>query len=248
MPSTPSTPATPRRKPHRRRVRVAIALIATVVIGLVMFLVIRIQGHVSGEEFSPIDFQQRRFSFYEIPLIHVQITPIRRVGTTTDTARYLRRHSLLATPPRTAATWHLVRIGRRVVRSTAGDAELLTEQLSFRRDGEPHWKRWSEEHPDRAQVFWPVIQKLAVRELYILMPELFERAQRSTSAGGLRASIVRYLGHEYRRLVEEMRAAGREGLAEQLSREAAEDYPERAGEATSGRPDPADQPDPADSA
>lgn len=240
---TPASPVTPDRKPIRpkpirRRVRVAIALIATVVIGLAMFLIVRIQGYVSGEEFSPVDFQQRHFSFYEIPLIHVQITPIRRVGTTTSTARYLRRNSLLTTPPPTAATWHLVKISRRIVRSTPGDAELLTDQLTFRRDGDPHWKRWSQEHPDQARIFWPVIQRLANRELYILMPELFERAQRSTSADSLQASIDEFLRQEYHELVDEMRAAGRQELAEQLSREAAEDYPDRVDEATPDHADP----------
>ena len=31
--------------------------------------------------------------------------------------------------------------------------------------GEEYWRKWSVDHPAKAQTFWPVIQKLALREL-----------------------------------------------------------------------------------
>ena len=193
---------------------------------LVLFLIVRVQGFVNGEEFSPTDFQQRSFSFYEIPLIGVQITPIRRAGSTTETARYLRQNSLIRSQPGSPPLWHLVRITRRLLGSTPADAQLLVEQLSLQPRREPHWKKWSIEHPEHARVFWPVIQRLATRELYILMPALFEQAQRHQSPSELQEAIDRYLRREYRELILEMRAAGRDELADQLLLEAKEDYPD----------------------
>ena len=59
-----------------------VTVVASLIMVAVLFLLIRLQGHVRGVEFAPTHFQQREFSFFEIPLIHVQITPIRRSATT----------------------------------------------------------------------------------------------------------------------------------------------------------------------
>ena len=78
----------------------------------VLFIVIRTQGFVSGQEFSPTHFQQREFSFYEIPLIHLQITPIKRSGSTPSTATYVRQNSADHAPYRRPHHWHLVSLSR----------------------------------------------------------------------------------------------------------------------------------------
>ena len=46
-----------------------------------------LQGNISGTEFSPTHFQQRDFGFYEIPLIHLQISPIKRSASTPSTGQ-----------------------------------------------------------------------------------------------------------------------------------------------------------------
>ncbi len=193
---------------------------------LALYAIVRYQGHVTGEEFSPTHFQQRTFAFYEIPLIHVQITPIRRTGSTTETARYLRHESLIQSKPGPPQLWHLVHLDRGMIRSTPADAQLLVTQLSLRPQGGLYWKSWSEQHPDRARVFWPVIQRLAVRELYVLVPTLFEIAQQDLGPQELQQTIDRYLRREYRKLIREMQAADRHELADQLLQEASEDFPD----------------------
>ena len=45
-----------------RSVKKWATLIATLILAFVLFIVIRTQGFVSGEEFSPTHFQQRSFS------------------------------------------------------------------------------------------------------------------------------------------------------------------------------------------
>lgn len=227
-----NTPARPERgkaraaSPKRRRTQGVIALIGGCVMALVMFLIIRIQGPVAGREFNPDDFRQRDFSFYEIPLLRLQITPIRRRSSTPDTAQFLRRKSLI--DPRSGETnrWDLVEITRGLSGEIPADARLLVEQLSLRRDGDGYWQTWSERHPEHARRFWPVVQRLSRRELYLLLPPLFEIAQNEGTADELSEAVREHLRQQYSDLIADMREAGREELAEALLREATEDFPE----------------------
>lgn len=180
---------------------------------------------MSGKEFSPTHFQQRDFSFYEIPLIHLQITPIKRSGSTPRTATYLRQNSLITPGSGTPTTWHLVSISRGLTGTTPADANLLIDQLNLQIKADEFWRTWSIDHPKRAKAFWNVIQKLALRELYILMPQLFELAQIDQTPQQLQESLDDLLRRQYRGLILDMRAADRDQLADQLLAEAIKDYP-----------------------
>ena len=192
---------------------------------LVLFVIVLTQGSVSGQEFSPTHFRLRNFSFYEIPLIHVQLTPIQRSGSTPQSATYVRQTSLIPVTPGAPTQWHLVQISRGLTGTTPADADLLVQQLALHVDGNAYWKQWSKDHPNRAKVLWPVIQRLAKRELYLLMPSLFELAQRDQSADQLAAALDRQLRRNYHGLIADMIAADREDVAGQLAREALSDYP-----------------------
>ena len=201
-------------------------ILVAVAISAVSFLIIRTQGYVEGQEFSPTHFQARDFHFYEIPLLHLQMTPIRRSSSTPAVATYVRQNSLIGPVPTGSPTqWHLVHLRRGFANSAPADAELLVNQLQLVGGGDAYWRLWSKERPEQAKRFWPIIRRLAERELYVLMPRLFEIAQRSGSPKQLSADIDRELKHRYAALIHDMRDAGRKDLAEQLRREAADDYP-----------------------
>ncbi len=195
-------------------------------LSLVLFVIVKTQGYVSGREFSPTHFQQRDFSFYEIPLIQLQITPIKRKGSTPQTAVYLRQNSLIKTYTGVPKIWHLVSISRGLTGSTPADANLLLDQLNLRSSGDAYWRKWSMDHAKHAQVLWPVVQKLSQRELYILIPELFELAQLEQTPEQLAARIDRWLPNRYHSLVRDMQASNRLELAQQLLDEAIVDYPD----------------------
>lgn len=200
-------------------------VISTLVFILVLFIVVRTQGYVSGFEFSPSHFQQREFSFYEIPLLHVQITPIKRSSATPVTAIYVRQNGLIPIPTGTPQDWQLVSISRGLTGSTPADAQLLVDQLQLGTDDE-YWRTWSKDQPKQAKVLWPIIQDLSARELYILMPPLFELAQIDHTPEDLRAAIDDRLQSEYIQLIQDMRDADRDDLATELLSEAISDYPE----------------------
>jgi hypothetical protein len=225
--STDSDPAS--GDPFARRDRVVrrvVTGVAALIVILVVFLVVWVQGNVSGLEFSPTHFQQRSFRFFEIPILHLQITPIRRAAQTPSTANYLRLNSLIQTPSTPPDAWHIVSIRRGITGTTPGDASLLTEQLELEDGADAYWRTWSIDHPKRAKVLWPVIQQLAVRELYMLMPPLFELAQREQTAAELQSAIESRLEQDYASLVQDLRRAGRDELADQILAEAREDFPE----------------------
>lgn len=200
--------------------------IAFLVVIVVVFFVIRGQGYVQGVEFSPTHFQQREFSFYEIPLIHSQITPIKRTSTTPRTATYVRQNGLIPASFGAPTVWHLASISWGLSASTPADAQLLVDQLELGASSSDYWRSWSKDHPQQAKVFWPIIQKLAIRELYMLMPPLFEIAQNDQSPEDLDNAVKERLQQDYFELIQDMRTAKKADLAQELLAEAISDFPD----------------------
>ncbi|EMI19270.1 hypothetical protein RMSM_03806 [Rhodopirellula maiorica SM1] len=201
-------------------------MIGTILVSLFVLLFVRTQGFVSGREISPDTFVMRDFQFYEIPIVHLQITPIRRTASTPKTATYLRQKKLIGNPSSPSSRWDLVNISRGFTGGTPLDGQLLVDHLSLEHQGNAYWRQWSIDHPGQAKVFWPVIQRLANRELYLLMPPLFELAQRQQTAAELSAEIDQLLVIQYRDLILDMRSAKRDELANGLLNEALSDFPE----------------------
>ncbi len=216
------------KKSSDQTVKVLIIVIAAVVLLVVGFFVIWVQGSVRGSEFSPTHFQQRDFHFYEIPLIRLQITPIRRSVSTPGTAKFLRQKSLIQAPKGQPAYWHLVSIGRGISDLTAADAQFLINQIQMEQDGVMYWENWSTDHPKSAAILWPIVQKLAKRELYVLLPKMFEIAQGNQSPTELESDFDSYLISQYTSLIQDMVAADRDEVARQLVAEAKTDYPDAA--------------------
>lgn len=209
-----------------KKARVWITAIAAILLILVIGLVIFTQGHVTGTEFSPTHFQTRKFDFYEIPILGLQITPIKRTGTTPTTATFLRQNSYIPVPNGQPDTWHLVRIDRGLSERTPADASMLVDQFSLRQSGDDYWEKWTTDHPAAGKVLWPEISKLAVRELYVLIPALLEQAQNTTDPAALATFIAEYLPDQYARLISDLRQAGRGDVAAGLLDEAIADWPD----------------------
>ncbi|MGB7328218.1 MAG: hypothetical protein WBD31_25305 [Rubripirellula sp.] len=218
------------RRKDNKTARIWVSIAAGVMLAIVGFLIIRTQGFVSGSEFSPTHFQKRDFRFYEIPLVHLQITPISRSSSTTQAARYLRQKNLIPVVTGPPDVWHLVQISRGLTGATPLDAQLLTDQLELSLGSDAYWEKWSTDHPKMAKVLWPVVQRLAQRELYVLIPRLMEIAQLQSatdqSPADLQNAIDQYLPEQYASLIVDLREAGRRELADGVRQEATADYPD----------------------
>lgn len=206
---------------------ISVSSIMTVILvgGFVLF-----KGNVSGYEFAPSHFQTREFSFYEIPYLEIQISPIRRSVVNDKLARQLRTQSLVTIPRgRKPNTWHLVSL-RRGPTLTPALASLLVDSMRIGGlSGNLYWVSWISDHPNRAAVLWPTVQQLAERELYVLIPELLELARSfpgDDDAASFQTAADELLVGQYVSLIADLRLADRAPLAEELLREALQDYPD----------------------
>ncbi|MEM6778501.1 MAG: hypothetical protein AAF670_12655 [Planctomycetota bacterium] len=221
--SVEETPKTIRTRPGRLA-NIWITLVSVLMIAVLLFVMEVWFGHVVGVEFEPNQFQVRSFQYYEIPWIQIQLTPIRRTVSSPETARYLTQNSLLG--PAGKPRWDLVSVARSRGNPRFADAALLTDQLELERQGQAVWKKWSQDHPKLAAILWPRVASLARRELYLLIPDILWHMRSWDDPATASAWIDTYLQTELVDLVVDMRAAGREQLANELLAEALVDYPD----------------------
>lgn len=162
-------------------------------------------GFVQGQEFAADSFSRRQFSFYEIPLIRLQVTPIDRQDVTNDLELYLIAQKLvvdLKKPP-AAKRWDLVIAERGLVPEarrlvSQGDARILCEYLDASDDkGNRIWLDWSKQHLEAAKVVWPAVGKVAGQELYAFAPELLVLARDTSDPKQVQAELDSYLAEKY---------------------------------------------------
>jgi hypothetical protein len=249
-------------------IAISCSLIVLFLAGIVYFL-----GQVQGREFAASHFEIRRFSFTEIPLLRMQITPIQRVSETSGLQSYLVTSSLISRPAGQPADWDIVELTRFGASTSPADAKLLTDFLDtdathYSVQSQRYWHQWSIQNPKHAAILWPLVQKLAQRELYVLVPSVFQIADSAAprspgvavaspaaqtavgpaagqpspapsvvaadpkavarSVDAMRDRLQQFLITSYVGLIEDMRAAGMDDVAESLRQEAASDYPAEA--------------------
>jgi hypothetical protein len=166
---------------------VAILLVVASLLGGALFTMLF--GLVQGEEFSPNDFRRRRFYYYEIPLIGVQISPVVHEPVTNSLAAYLRRRRLIPTAP-AGQRWDVVYRASISQSARHGSADNLCAYLDLPgENGKSRWLDWTRSHSDLAKELWPVVAKMARERIYFAIPQMMEKAERATSAELLRAEL-----------------------------------------------------------
>ncbi len=158
---------------------------------LMVFLLTITLGAVHGTEFSPQTFERRSYSHYELPLIGVQVTAEQREDLTTVAETFLATGKYIVPPPKGAKEiWHTVMGSRGTRRLSRGDANILLQYLDAEDSKATHrWVKWSEDHPQLAKVFWPAVQKLALHDLYVFLPNLFDLTKVHTDPVALKAAL-----------------------------------------------------------
>lgn len=198
MATAPARPAT------RRTARLPNWVFGTgMVILFLLFLglVTLIFGRVSGEEFTPHGFQRRSFHYYELPIVHLQVWPMKRFDATGDLEAALIKQKLL--PPSAATTpkdprWDLVQGFRGAQLVQQGDAQILMRYLDAHDSASNLlWLEWSNDKPELAKILWPVVARLAEEELYLFLPDVFELAHGATDPDALKKSLDELLAHKF---------------------------------------------------
>ena len=156
-------------------------LVLTLMGILFLAILVAVFGMVQGEEFNPGTFERRYFRFYQIPLLRVQITPVRRDDHTesleSTIARQIRASSATDAPSR----WDLVFAERTGSQPWVGDAQVLCDYLDLKNhDRTRKWEQWHDSHPQLARVLWPLVAEVAQARWYPLIPELLRLTERHT--------------------------------------------------------------------
>jgi hypothetical protein len=158
---------------------------------LAVFMLTITMGAVHGTEFCPQTFERRSYSCYELPLIGIQVTAMRREDLSTVAETFITNSKYIPPLPTGGQQdWHIIfgshgpRLHRR------GDASILMQYLDAQDGKTMHrWVKWSEDHPPLAKVFWPAVQQLSVHELYVFLPELFELTKLHNDPVALQAAL-----------------------------------------------------------
>jgi hypothetical protein len=138
-------------------------------------------GRVAGTEFNPQTFERRQFSFFEIPLIRLQVTSLSRADISGPVEQHVRSQGYVKPTPGVPETWHLVALRRSTYAATPTDPLILQRYLDARDADDAHyWQNWNVKHPQLAKVLWPEVARLARLNLYVQLPPLFALARDAT--------------------------------------------------------------------
>jgi hypothetical protein len=154
-----------------------------------VFLITLIFGGVHGVELNPYSLARRSYSFYEIPLIRIQVRGIRREPVQSTTVDFLEQQKYVADSKKAPDVWHIV-VGTRGRSVMVGDAEILVEYLEALDAEHNHpWIAWSEKNPKLAPPLWKAVSRLAEEEQYVFIPDLFELAASASDPVQFQATL-----------------------------------------------------------
>ena len=123
---------------------------------------------IRGEEFCPQLFQKRSFHYWRLPG-----TKLRIGSTTLSPAVSPCNKSILQTLASSGVSeWHVSKVG---YGSVARDLspQILIDYLDAKdANGAKVWDAWSFRNSQQAAVLWPIVQQVALQEMYHCVPDL----------------------------------------------------------------------------
>ena len=163
-------------------------------------------GLVQGEQISPQDFRMRSYSYYRIPGIQLQITPVKYTAIQNLLTRQLRDAGYLRTQS-AIEQWDEVSyqaVGRGPAR---GRAWVLAAQLSIQdAEGGYRWLDWTEAHPEQAKSVWPQVAQAARDGVYFVIPDLLRAAEAHTTLDAdLEEELLQLMRVAYQQQIEASR-------------------------------------------
>jgi len=174
MSETTSTTSTASGK-HRALAMAGWALVGLVGVTVVGVVVTVMFGGVHGVEFCPQTFERRSYSYYELPILRIQVTGERHEDLTGPTEEYVSGQKTWLNAGSGKRDWHVL-VGSQGTRMRRpGDAGILMQYLDAQQsDNSRRWVQWSEKNEELAKVLWPAVQQLALSEAYVFVPDLFD--------------------------------------------------------------------------
>jgi hypothetical protein len=169
-----------KKKKQSGRTFVIVTVVVSLVVLPILFMLLSAWGEKSGVEFSPDDFSMRSFDYCRLPLIGWTRRGIKYKDVDNATAKMLIDDDWIRATGRNQKRWHLVSESIPALISqnkipAACDARFLTEYFDLsNKDGIVLVTHWTDENPDSAKLFWPMVAEMARDSLYLPMPELMQ--------------------------------------------------------------------------
>lgn len=195
-------------------------VLGTLGLALVIFFATCLFGFISGEEFSADSFSRRSFYYYQIPLIHIQVSAIDRSDETNALESYLRAKKYVPVKKTGEPRWDLVFASRAQIVIAQGDAAILCAYLDLEDKGDLYWQKWTEEHPKVARILWPAVARVASQQLYIFTPDMLELAKDAGDVNAFNRDLDRMLAQKYSDLASIQQQLGHHETAIELLDEA----------------------------
>jgi hypothetical protein len=183
-----------------------------VLIGALLLLLASVTllfGGVSGIELSQQDLTARKFSYRQLPLVRIQISPVYRepifsAASSVNIAQHLKPLARGKT-----IQWDLVEFSEANRSHPPADAAILYRILELKNtNNEFLWDAWSTKFPNRAAEMWPAIQDLAQCRLYWVTPKVMELYRSGSTDSTLIPERNEILSSAAKLAIEDFAAAG----------------------------------------
>jgi hypothetical protein len=159
----------PRKIPVRGVLIGTIVLVLFVLFGSPFFMA---NVWIHGEEFCPQLFQKRNFHYWRLPGTKFRIS-----STTLSPAVSPCSKSILQTLVTAGATdWQVSKVGYGSVVRDLGPQILIDYLEAKDANGANIWDAWSFRNSQQAAVLWPIVQQVAIQEMYHCVPDLLRTA------------------------------------------------------------------------
>ena len=168
-PPKPSQGTTPEGK-KKGRLAPVLGILAGLLVSIVFLLPL---CRTTGQEFSPARFQIRQFFLYRIPGTDLQFLPTFQSSMPNETpAEVLKDLKTYASND----TWHMLKSDSRGGDSFPANL-LVTSLMRLNVENHLYWGDWSIKQPGYAATLWPIIQAMAMSNLYHEIPEVLRFAE-----------------------------------------------------------------------
>ena len=207
-----------KRKKTGRVFRKALFVLTTVLTfaGLFSFLVFSF-GRVDGTEFSPHQFSRRNFTYYQIPIVQLQITPVVRSSPTHDLEDYLSRQKILV-PATTANRWDPINTYSGSAQIN-GDAKILCNYLDTTNSHREFvWLDWTKDEKNEKKIgpFWSAVHQAANLNAYFVIPSLFQVAKKPLDAEAFETELHNVARQQYFDAATDYASVNESDIAEKL--------------------------------
>ena len=198
------------------------AFVGLCAVGMLTLFLVLVFGQVRGTEIATDSFDMRDFRYFRLPWVNQQLTAAKIKPISNRLIKHLATNKLLPTTPR---RWDVVE-SFTSGRLQQGDASILRNYLTMANSGNtPIWLKWSQERPEQASEFWPVVQQATDLGVYELLPTLFQLAENTPSemsAAEFKQQTEAHLAKAYGILADVVTAVGEPERAQQLKNAAEE--------------------------